>query len=107
MDSPIRHKKFDSELLRPNLDVENKDNPFYNKRVVFTGDHEGMERAVAAQLIQAWAQISTPRSANATNIVILGRAHGPAKMKKVESLLAEGHEIRIMEEGEFLKLVKK
>jgi DNA polymerase-3 subunit epsilon len=99
-------KKFDSDLLKPNLNVSNKDNPFYNKRVVFTGDLEGMERAVAAQLIQALgADINTAISKR-TNIVVLGRAPGPAKMKKVETLLAEGCKIQLMKEDEFLRLVK-
>lgn len=100
-------KDFDSRLLKPDLNVANKDNPFYNKRVVFTGDLDGMERAVAAQLIQALgADINTAISKR-TNIVILGRAPGPAKMKKVKALLGEGHEIRLMEEEEFLRLVKR
>lgn len=100
-------KKFDSDLLRPDLNVANKDNLFYNKRVVFTGDLDGMERAVAAQLIQALgADINTAISKR-TNIVILGRAPGPSKMKKIEKLLADGHDIRLMDGEEFLRLVDK
>ena len=98
-------KDIDSHLLRPNLDVSNKDNPFYNKRVVFTGDLDGMERAVAAQLIQALgADINTTISKR-TNIVIVGRAPGPSKMNKIDALMAEGYGIRLMGEEEFMRLV--
>lgn len=98
-------KDIDSRLLKPNLDVSNKDNPFYNKRVVFTGDLDAMERGVAAQLIQALgADINTVISKR-TNIVIVGRAPGPSKMKKVETLLEQGCAIRLMDEEEFLRLV--
>lgn len=100
-------KDFDSGLLKPNLDVENKDNPFFNKRVVFTGDLDGMERAVAAQLIQALgADINTSISKR-TNIVVLGRAPGPSKMKKIEELLKAGYDIRLMDEAEFLRTVEE
>jgi DNA polymerase-3 subunit epsilon len=100
-------KDFDSRLLKPDLDVANKDNPFYNKRVVFTGDLDGMERAVAAQLIQALgADINTSISKR-TNIVIVGRAPGPSKMKKIAMLQTEGHDIRLMHESEFLEIVEK
>lgn len=99
-------KHFDSRLLKPDLEVENKDNPFYNKRVVFTGDLDGMERAVAAQLIQALGADINVAISKRTNIVIVGRAPGPSKMKKIEALLAAGCDIRLMDEEEFLILVR-
>lgn len=100
-------KDIDSRLLKPNLNVSNKDNPFYNKRVVFTGDLDAMERGVAAQLIQALgADINTAISKR-TNIVIVGRAPGPSKMKKIDALLGEGYKIRLMGEEEFVALLGK
>ena len=98
-------KKIDSTLLKPNLNVDNMDNPFYNKKVVFTGDLESMEREVAAQLIQALGADINVAISKRTHIVILGRAPGPSKMKKVEALMAQGCDIRLMNEKEFLGLL--
>jgi len=98
-------KHFDSRLLKPDLEGKNKDNPFYNKRVVFTGDLVGMERAVAAQLIQALGADINVAISKRTNIVIVGRAPGPSKMKKIEALMADGCDIQVMKEEEFLRLV--
>ncbi|HYF69471.1 MAG TPA: exonuclease domain-containing protein [Ohtaekwangia sp.] len=95
-------KKIDSALLKPNLEVENKENIFYNKRVVFTGNLQSLERSEAAGRIQAMgADINTAISRR-TDIVILGNGAGPAKMKKIEELLAKGYIIRMMTEAEFV-----
>ena len=42
-----------------------------------------------------------------TNFVITGSAHGPSKMKKIEQFTAQGFEIRLVFEEEFLRMCKQ
>lgn len=99
-------KHIASDLLKPNLAGANSDNPFYNKKVVFTGDLQAIQRKDAAVRIQAMgADINTVISKQ-TQIVILGQKAGPSKMKKIEELKAAGYEIKIIEETEFLSLIQ-
>ena len=103
--SGFTKKNIDSTLLKPNLEVANKDNLFYCKRVVFTGDLQAISRQDAAIKIQnLGADINTSISKK-TEIVIIGSAAGPSKMKKIEELNLQGCNIRLMYEKEFLSLI--
>lgn len=99
-------KSLDSGLLKPNLEVENKNNLFYNKRVVFTGDLQSISRQEAASIIQnLGADINTAISKK-TEIVVIGNGAGPSKMKKIEELISQGCNIRLVYEKEFISLIK-
>jgi DNA polymerase III subunit epsilon len=99
-------KKIDSDLLKPNLNVENKDNAFFNKKVVFTGDLNSIDRQDAAEKIQKMGADINVSISKKTNIVIVGREAGPSKMKKIEELKNQGFNIRLIYEDEFLNLIK-
>ena len=104
--SGFSQKTIDSNLLKPNLDIANTNNPFYNKKVVFTGDLQKIGRQEAATKIQNFgADINTSISKK-TEIVIVGNAAGPSKMKKIEELNSQGCNIRLIYEEEFLSLIK-
>lgn len=99
-------KKVDSHLLKPDLEAADPNNPFYNKKVVFTGDLQSMSRKEAAERIrQMGADIDTAITGK-TQIVIMGQKAGPAKVKKIEELKAGGSEIRVVEEEEFRQLIQ-
>ena len=99
-------KKIDSDLLKPNLNVENKDNVFFNEKVVFTGDLVSIDRQDAAEKIQKMGADINVSVSKKTNIVIVGQGAGPSKMKKIEELKSQGFNIRLIYEDEFLKLIK-
>jgi DNA polymerase-3 subunit epsilon len=97
-------KKISSETLIQNLDVEDTDNYFYNKKVVITGSFL-MERQEIAELLQSkGADVNTSISKK-TNIVIVGENPGPSKMEKIETLQEQGFDIEIMDEDEFLSKI--
>jgi DNA polymerase-3 subunit epsilon len=103
--SGFSKKNIDSKLLKPNLEVDNKENIFYNKRVVFTGDLQAISRQDAANKIQnLGADINTSISKK-TEIVIIGNGAGPSKMKKIEELNSLGCNIQLIYEKEFLSLI--
>jgi len=89
-------KKIKKELLVKDLEVENKDNPFFDKRIVITGTFEGYDRNVIAEKLKSLgADINTAISAK-TNFVLMGDAAGPAKTQKCVELNANGASIRIL-----------
>jgi DNA polymerase III subunit epsilon len=40
-----------------------------------------------------------------TNIVVIGKGAGPAKMKKIQELIEKGYPLRLIYESEFLSLM--
>lgn len=103
-------KALDSEVKKP-LDadeVENKDTPFFQKKVVLTGTLRTYpERAVVAAMLKEYgADINTSIS-KLTDIVIVGYGAGPAKMKKIEKLNDQGCDIWVMSENDFLDIMKQ
>jgi DNA polymerase-3 subunit epsilon len=105
--SGFTKKNIDSNLLKPNLEVDDKDNIFYNRRVVFTGDMQEISRQDAAVIIQnLGADINTAISKK-TEIVVIGNGAGPSKMKKIAELNSSGCKIQLIYEQEFLSLIQK
>lgn len=97
--------KLRGNVLQKDLTNADKSNPFYNKKVVFTGVLENISRNEAAQKIQRMgADINTTISKK-TNIVILGKDPGPSKMNKITKNNNEGSSIQIIYEQEFLKMI--
>ena len=100
------HEKLTGGILKPNLDIENPDNPFYSKKVVFTGVLQSITREEAAMRIQQMgADIDTGVNKR-TDYVIVGQGAGPSKLKKIEDYNANGSNIRIISEDEFLSIIK-
>ncbi|MBC5775846.1 hypothetical protein H8S95_17355 [Pontibacter sp. KCTC 32443] len=98
-------KRIEKNLLKPVLDVAEKDDIFYNQKLAFTGDLKSISRGEAAKIVQSkGADINTSISAK-TNIVVVGSNAGPSKMAKIESLISSGKSIRLIYEEEFLTLI--
>lgn len=100
-DSPFAIKKIEKDDLKPDFNIENINNPFFKKKVVFTGDLIIYSRKEAAHKIKLLgADVNTCISKN-TDFIIIGRNPGPAKMKKIEDL-----HIPIICEDDFLKMLE-
>ncbi len=104
------NKKIDTETLRPlcDEDIENKETPFFHKKVVLTGTLTAFpKREIIADILKHYgADINTSISKH-TNIVVVGAGAGPSKMKKIHDLNASGCQIRVIEEPEFLDIIEK
>lgn len=81
------------DLLKKDLTNADTENPFYNKKVVITGVFTIDRDVLAAKFKTMGADVNSSISKK-TNYVIIGDAPGPAKMEKLDSLIAEGCNIR-------------
>ena len=103
-------KAIEKETLRPLCDeeIENKETPFFHKKVVLTGTLSAFPKreVIAGILKQYGADINTSISRQ-TDIVIVGAGAGPSKMKKIHDLNASGCQIRVVEEPEFHEIIEK
>lgn len=99
----FKERRIDSDTLKPLCadEVENKDTPFYCKKVVITGTFERypVRKELAATLKALGADIDTAISKR-TNIVIAGKGAGPKKMEKIKKLQEAGSDIVMISEEE-------
>lgn len=87
--------------------------PFFGREVVFTGTLTSMRRADAAQLVVNCGGIFSDTLRKTTNFLVLGmqdalKLNGnekSAKVQKAEKLLAQGADIQVVGENEFLMLL--
>nr|DAZ07758.1 MAG TPA: DNA polymerase III subunit alpha [Caudoviricetes sp.] len=91
-----------SEYLKQNLDVEDENNSFYNKKVVVTGVFEKFSRNEMASILQSLGANVNTTISKYTNYVIVGRDPGPSKMVKIETLQDEGWGIQTITEDDFI-----
>jgi NAD-dependent DNA ligase len=104
-------KKFVSSDLKtplPDELVENKNTIFYRKKVVLTGNllHFPSRQVIAEFLHGLGADINSTISSR-TQIVVVGTSAGPSKMLKIKELQDSGNPIRVIEEPEFIELMKE
>ena len=99
--NPFSFKRIEKEDLKPDFNIENRNNPFFQKKVVFTGDLLNYSRTEAAHKIKLFgADVNTSISKN-TDFVIIGRNPGPSKMEKINQL-----GIPVISEDDFLKMLE-
>ena len=100
------HERIKGDLLKPDLVNADRNSPFYNKKVVFTGVLEQISRQEAAQIIKKMgADIDTSISRK-TNYVVTGINPGPSKMDKIIKYNNAGYNIKILYEKDFLKMIR-
>lgn len=100
------HNRLKGDVLKPIIDVDNPCNPFYSKKIVFTGVLNSITREEAASKLQKLgADIDTGVNKR-TDFVIVGYGAGPSKIKKIQDFNASGSNIRIINEDEFLAMKK-
>lgn len=103
-------KRIEKDTLRPLTDneVENKETPFFQKKVVLTGTLSAFpKREVIADILKRYgADINTSIS-KLTDIVVVGAGAGPSKMAKIHAINDGGGNIRVIEEPELLDIMEK
>jgi DNA polymerase-3 subunit epsilon len=97
-------KKVNSELLRPKQDVP--DHYLKGKKVVFTGDLGFLSRNDAAQVAQSLGADVNTTISKRTDVVVMGKGAGPSKLDKLKELQLQGHQIEVLSEERFLKLIQ-
>ena len=103
---PEGHERLCGDVLKPDLENADSKNPFYAKKVVFTGVLNSIKRKDAADVVKKLgADIDTSITFR-TDFVITGSAPGPSKMKKIQQFNSQGSNIQIVGEDEFLKMIK-
>ena len=101
VNTPFASKKIEKNDLKPDFNIENTDNPFFQKRVVFTGDLKNFNRKEAAHTIKLLGADVNTSISRKTDFVVVGRNPGPSKMNKIETL-----GIPMITEDEFLKMIE-
>lgn len=103
----VIHEKIKKEFLKQNLNVENKNNPFFNKKVVITGIFSMISRNDLASLMQSLGADVNTSISKKTNYVITGMEPGPSKLEKIKKLQEEGYEIKILSEDSLFEIIKE
>lgn len=102
-----KKRELSSEAKQPLSaeEVENKETPFFQQKVVITGVLDSYPmREVLANLMKKYGADINSSISQKTNIVIVGNGAGPSKLKKIEELNANGCAIRIIREPELLQI---
>lgn len=100
----IKHKKIDKNLLVQDLSNADPDNPFYDKKVVITGNFSMDRNELAAKVQAMGADINTAISKK-TNFVLVGEEPGPAKMEKMRQLQEQGINIKELHECDIMSIL--
>lgn len=100
-----RHAPLNGDVLKPDLENANPNNPFYNKRVVFTGVLSKLGRNTATEIIKKMGADIDNEISNYTDYVIIGTEPSPSKLNKIAQYINEGYSIKLINEKEFLKLI--
>ncbi len=98
----FERKKIDASILKMDSSNAPEGSPFLNKKVVFTGDLINFEREDAAAIVQKLGGDVNTSISSKTNIVIIGKGAGPAKLEKIIDLLSDGIHIQLMNERIFV-----
>lgn len=98
-----KHQPISGELLVKDLSNADPSNPFYDKKVVITGEFSNDRRVIAKRIKDMGGDINTTISRN-TNFVIIGTNPGPAKIEKIESLVHNGYTIKTLSESQVNKI---
>jgi len=100
------HTQLSGSILKPDFEnVADKNNPFFAKKVVFTGVLQSLPREEAAGIIQKMGADIDTSVTKRTDYVIVGNGAGPAKLRQIDALNSGGSSIRIIKEDEFLSML--
>lgn len=79
-------------------------NPFYDRKVVITGDFL-LDRKEMAQILKDFGADVNTSISKLTNYVLIGSAPGPSKMSKLAHLKEQGYDIRVLHESDFNRII--
>ncbi|MCX6267504.1 MAG: exonuclease domain-containing protein [Bacteroidetes bacterium] len=102
------HGKLDHDLFKPELDsVMNKNNPFFNKKVVITGVYQTWpDRNDLAKIIKQFGADIDSGVTSKTQILIAGANSGPVKIQKMQANIDIDNTRKIMSEEDVLGVFK-
>ena len=104
--SQYSDRKLSKDILKKDLRSADPSSFFYDKKVVFTGVLKSLDRTKAALLVkQLGGDIKTGITSK-TEYVICGEGVGPSKMKKIDAYNESGYNIQLLNEDEFLNVLK-
>lgn len=86
-------KKISGNVLVKDLSKADPNNPFYDRKVVITGEFNQGRKFIADRLKEMGADINLTISKR-TNFVLIGTESGPAKIEKLDKLIHDGFNIR-------------
>ena len=86
-------KHLGGDVLKKDLTGADPCNPFYDRKLVITGEFHLDRKELANVLKSMGADIDTGISKK-TNFVLIGQEPGPAKLEKLEKLIHDGYPIR-------------
>ena len=91
-----------------NLDIEDKTSLFYDKNVVITGTFNAYSRDDIASYIHSNGGARRSSVTSATDIVLIGSiSPGPAKLIQIENMIKAGNKLQVIQEDEFIEIIKK
>jgi len=99
----------DQITVKNNVDldnVENKENPFYEKKIVITGLFENFSRDKLSELVNSYGAQRASSISKKTDIVFVGQDPGPAKIDKINELNLTGCSIKIIYEVELISILE-
>ena len=82
-----------------------QDNPFYGKRIAYTGEFSINTRVLIKNL-KAWGADLNNTISKATNLVLIGNNPNPQKIDKLETLLHDGFHIRKIYQDDLNKIFR-
>lgn len=99
-----RHSSLKGDVLIKDLSNADESNPFYDRKVVITGEFEMSRNSLASKLKNLGADLNNSISKN-TNYVLIGRDPGPSKLDKIEKLIHDGYNIKKLYENDILSIL--
>lgn len=102
-----RKESLHGDVLKKDLSKADPESPFYDRKVVITGDFY-IGRIELGDILKRehGADLDTSISKK-THYVLVGEKPGPSKMKKVEKLAYDGFHIKKIYEDDLRKILKK
>lgn len=104
--SELKKRRLAGDVLKKDLSNANPNAFFYDKKVVFTGVLDSIDRKLAASIVKDMGADIDLNITKKTKYVICGDGVGPSKMRKIEQYNTQGCEIKKLNEKEFLKILK-
>ena len=90
-------------LIKDLSNASPENNPFYDRKVVITGEFSKDRKEIARILKDYGADVNTSIS-KLTDYVLVGSAPGPSKIAKIALLKEQGYNIRILHEEDFNRI---
>lgn len=102
-------ERIKGNVLVPNIEpVEDKENPFFNKKVVISGTYKNWTNRIwLADLMKELGADVDSTVSKKTNYLLAGDGVGPNKLEKMEQNILAGNEAFVLTEPELLSKLDK